>query len=154
MFAMTRVAMAAAAPAAFRYWRIQVTANSGNNGYGMMNEVELRGSVGGADLTAPSTPVTALPSGSNLSNLVSGNISVGNYAIVNMGGVYPYSMTFDLLTPQVVRELALYPRQEGWTIAAPSAFSVQGSNDGTNFATIKALTASGWAAAWKTFTVQ
>lgn len=154
MFAMTRVAMAALAPAAFRYWRIQVTANSGSNDYGMMNEVELRGSVGGADLTMASTPVVAIPSGTGLSNLVSGNISVGNYAVINMGGAYPYSMTFDLLTPQVVRELALYPRQEGWTIAAPSAFSVQGSNDGTNFTTVKVLNASGWGAAWKTFTVQ
>lgn len=153
---MTRVAQAVkqVSVATYRYWRVSVSANSGNTDYGMMNEVELRGTVGDADLTTTSTPVTSSPSGSGLSNLVSNSIALSNYATVPIAGVFPYSYTFDLLTPQIVRQLALYPRQEGWTVAAPSAFSVQGSNDGTNFTTVSSFTASGWGAAWQTFTVQ
>lgn len=140
----------ASGAAAYRYWRIYISENNGYSGATIIVEVELRGSVGGADLTSPSTPVAESSSAgsefdgaktvdNSLSSLWQGNESSGAW------------VRFDLGSPQVVGQVAIYPYSSLAT-TAPKNFTLQGSNDGTTFSDVKSFTGvTGWTAAWKTF---
>ena len=144
--------MAAGRRSSYRYWRFHITANNGDNAYGALAEVEFRQTVGGADVTTTSTPVTSSIGQYSVTykliNLV--NNSTSSFWISTVNPVFPYWVMFDLGTAKDIRQIAIYPYTAG-TGRAPTAFSVQGSNDGVNFTTVKSFTAAGWGAAWKYF---
>lgn len=154
MFTVRRVAWAAkqVVTSSYRYWRIQWTApGSGADGFLDCREIELRGSVGGSDLTSPSTAITNsaalwLSFGSTPGQLVDNNTSVTSTS----GYTTNSTTTFDLVTPQSVAEFAYMAA----TISrAPQGLSIYGSNDGSSFTLLKAYTGiSGWSSGvYKTF---
>ena len=137
------VAAATGAPAAsYRYWRIFILNNNGNVSYLAMNEVELRGSGGGADITTPATPVTA---STQYHAAYDPRYTVDNYLnIESMWIASPNAVTnqwlrYDLGTPTAIAQVAMCWNAESMVGAgaSPKDLRIEGSNDGTNFATVK-----------------
>lgn len=134
---------------AYRYWRIFVQTNDGNTGSIGIGEIELRGTVGGADLTTTGTPA--------LASTTSGGFVAGNVRDNDTGTFWISTaatdqwLRLDLGTAQQVAQVAIYPRA-GSLNSAPKDFIIQGSDDGTNFNDVKAFTGiTGWTAAYRTF---
>ena len=140
----------APAAAAYRYWRIFVLVNDGG-GSVRINEVELRASAGGADLTTPSTPTTySTRAGTSFSSAQSIDDDTGTFWGSASGQTTNQWVRYDLGAPVVVAQVAIYPNTSATT--APKDFIIQGSDDGTNFTDVKAFTnQTGWTAAWRTF---
>lgn len=161
MFAARRAGVGvhkAAAAAAYRYYRIYITATEGG-GQVQLVEMELRATLGGSDLTSPATSVTT---SSNLIPSYGGdklvdNVTVGENLWMSSGTPSvgaPQWARFDLGTAQTVLQLAIYPAggDVGVVTNAPKDFIVQGSSDGTTFTDVKTFTGiTGWTIAWRTF---
>ena len=128
----------------YRYWRFQINSANGDVEYGQVVEVELRGSIGGADLSAPSSPVTSSHGdypGYPLTNAVDNSLSTSWVTPANPS--FPYSITVDLGSQLRVVEVAFAPQ----TVArAPQSLSIYGSNDGSTFTLVRTFTglSSGW----------
>ena len=143
MFTMRRVAWAAnayQAMAKYRYWRITWTAAAaGNDGFLECREIELRSSIGGADLTTLSTPITNsgaiwVALGSTPSLLIDNTLNPMAYSAYTANSW----TTFDLGSPQAVAEFAY---NAGPTPGRrPAGLSISGSNDGSSFTLLKAYT--------------
>ena len=152
MFAATRAGVMTAKNPGFRYWRIRVTEPVQSAVSAGLAEVEFRSSIGGADLTNPSTSVSAsieTYAPSPASNLVDNSTSTtwDSEAVAT----YPYTLTFDFVVPIDPKELAIYPISYA-LFRAPKDFSVQASVDGVNFNTIKSFTGvTSWADSFSTF---
>lgn len=142
----------------YRYWRIYVTLlNSSGITIGL-EEIELRGTVGGADLTTGSTPVLvssyldngeegAYPGSGTVDNIVDSQFSIWFSA----GGGPPHWARYDLGTAQSVAQVAIKPGPS--TTYCPRDFIVQGSADGTTFTDVKAFSGvSAWSG-WQAFTL-
>ena len=128
------------AATAYRYWRIFLLNNNGDANYLAVNEVELRGSVGGADITTPATPVTASSQYDasygphyTVDNLLSAStlwISAAFY-VANQW------LRYDLGTPTPVAQVAVCFNNPDGPGRSPKDLRIEGSNDGTNFTTVK-----------------
>lgn len=141
----------AAAPAlqSWRYWRIFIQTNDGNTGSIGIAEIELRATVGGADLTTASTPVTASTANGSFPAINVRDNDTGTFWIST--AVTDQWVRLDLATAQQVAQVAIYPRAASLN-SAPKDFIIQGSNDGTNFTDVKSFTGqTGWSAAYRTF---
>lgn len=138
----------ASAAAAYRYWRVFLQNNDGDSTYLAVSEIELRGSLGGADLTTTTTPVTAL----NSSGGFAVNVVDNGTATAWISGIKTSNwLLFDMGSAVFVAQVAMYPQAAALT-RSPKDFTIQGSNDGTTFTDVKAFTnVTGWTAAWKTF---
>ena len=148
------LAQQVAAAVAYRYWRIYVTLTDAGAGSGgvQINEIELRATVGGSDLTTPSTPSSAsstLAPGYGPAQMVNNFLLGAPWASSGSPSVgTPAWARFDLGTAQIVREVAIHPAgkpdEEGSSIGsalyAPRNFIIQGSSDDTNFTDVKAFT--------------
>ena len=135
----------------WRYWRIYVTA--GNDAILSLSEIELRATIGGADLTSPSTPSVASSfylAGSEADKAVDNNTASSWIAQIN--AVFPEWIRLDLGTSQTVLQVAMRP-QDGAPLRAPKDFLIQGSSDGTNFTTVRSVANStSWTnGAYRTF---
>ena len=138
MFAATRAGvMTRKQVPGYRYWRLSITAQNGDNSYAGLGEIQLRPVAGGATATTPQTPISssiASYMGYPPSNLVDGNLSTPwNSA---SAPAFPFTLTLDLGTPTVINEVAICPQQSA-AMWAPSRFAVQGSLDGINFTNVK-----------------
>jgi hypothetical protein len=135
-------------PTTARYWRIYITENNGD-AYTSIQEVELRGTLGGADLTTPST-VTSQSSFFEVydaSKLVDNIMDyIFNTWITGTGIVAPHWASLDFGTPTQVQELAVWPQAyTGGPPRAPKAFIVQTSTDGVTWADKKTFSnVTGW----------
>lgn len=135
---------------AYRYWRIYFQAVVGSDRV-YIAEIELRGSVGGSDLTTPSTPATA----STYEFGYGPEKAIDNNIYSPFFWVTPYDVTtnqwacFDMASAVVVAQVAIMPAVN----ACPKDFIIQGSSDGVNFTDVKAFTnVTGWTNnTWKTF---
>ena len=144
MFAATRAGVmvqkkAVVTGPTYRYWRLSISAQNGDNRYAGLGEIQLRPVAGGATATTAQTPVSssiASYAGWPLSNLVDGDLSTP--WISASAPAFPFTVTLDLGLPTAINEVAISP-QESTTIWAPSAFSVQGSDNGTTFSTVKSF---------------
>lgn len=136
---------------AYRYWRIYIQANGGGD-YVSFYEIELRASVGGSDLTTPSTPATAstYEFGYGPENAIDNNNSTSWATTV--GAITNQWARFDMASAVYVAQVAILPIPPNYNLA-PKDFKIQGSSDGTNFTDVKAFTnVTGWAHnTWKTF---
>ena len=145
MFAATRAGVmvrkqAAVTGPTYRYWRLSISAQNGDNNYAALGEIQLRPVAGGATATTAQTPLSssiASYAGYPLSNLVDGNLSTLWISASAPG--FPFTLTLDLGTPTAINEVAICPQLYA-TLRAPSAFSVQGSDDSTTFSTVKSFT--------------
>lgn len=137
------VAAATGAPAAsYRYWRIFILNNNGDTNFIALNEIELRGSVGGADLTSTTTPVAA----STLYNgtydpkyTVDDFLSTTPLWLSSPSATLNQWLRYDLGTPQVVMQVAVCFNDPGGPGRSPKDLRIEGSNDGTTFTTVKAF---------------
>lgn len=155
MFAATRAGvMTAKGGGEARYWRLLVTALGPGADYASINEIELRGTVGGIDLTTPSTPIThTLGGGADfypVSWMVDGDVNTR--WIPNAPPSTPFSITFDLLVPTQVKQIAIYPGDISNVRRSPASFVVQKDGGGLFFEDVKTFTNVAYSAdTWKTF---
>ena len=137
------VAAATGAPAAsYRYWRIFMLNSTGDAAFLAMDEVELRGSVDGADITTPATPVTASTQHGGTyapEYTVDNSLSVSPLWLSSPNAVTNQWLRYDLGTPTAIAQVAMC-----WNAASlagagtsPKDLRIEGSNDGTNFTTVK-----------------
>lgn len=138
---------------AYRYWRIYVTALNSSGTQVAINEVELRGTVGGADQTTSTTPVleSSYLVAEDASyypgiNTVDGNVS-SSWASAYTSP--PHFVRYDLTTQKAIVQVAIYPF---WSsINCPRDFKIQGSNDGVNFTDVKSFTSVAAWSGWQVF---
>ena len=147
MFAATRagVMVRKQAGPTYRYWRLSISAQNGDNSYGGLGEIQLRPVAGGATATTAQTPVSssiASYGGYPLSNLVDGDLST--LWISASAPAFPFTLTLDLGTPTAINEVAIC-QQPNAALRAPSQFTVQGSLDGINFTNVREfVSVAGW----------
>jgi len=154
MAAVQQLLAAYPAPASlqsWRYWRIFAQTNNGNAGYIAIGEVELRGSIGGSDLTTITTPATSSSAnGSFPATRIRDNNTTTQWQSQS-GQTTNQWVRLDLASSQQVAQVAIYPYSSQLP-SAPKDFIIQGSDDGTNFTDVKTFTdVTGWSAAWRTF---
>lgn len=128
----------------YRYWRFQINSANGDVTYGGAVEIELRGSIGGSDLSSTSSGVTTdavSHSGYPTPNVVDNNLST--VWLTTVYPSFPYSITVDLGSQLSVVEVAFAPQT---VIRAPSSLSIYGSNNGSTFTLVRTFTglSSGW----------
>lgn len=137
------VAAATGAPAAsYRYWRIFILNNNGDTNYIALNEIELRGSVGGADLTSTTTPVVASSfyDGSYAPKYtVDNSLSATPLWISSPNAVTNQWLRYDLGTPTALAQVAMCFNEPNGPGRSPKDLRIEGSNDGTTFTTVKAF---------------
>lgn len=118
--------------AAYRYYRLNISQSTGGS-FLIIAEVELRATVGGADLTSPSTPVTqSWQDGSDSAGRMVVDNDTNTTWNASLAG--PWWIRMDLGTPQSVAQVKITrlnstPGYNG----SPFNFNVEGSNDGTSF---------------------
>ena len=153
MFAATRAGVMTAKGGGPRYWRLLVTALGSGAHYAAINEIELRGTVGGIDLTTPSTPITHTLGGTDtysVSRMVDGNVITPWLSMAAPST--PFFITFDLLVPTPVRQIAIYPGDTYNVVRSPASFVVQKSSDGLTFEDVRTFTNVAYEVnTWKTF---
>lgn len=140
--------------AAYRYWRLYVTALNSGGSQLYIFEVELRASVGGADLTNYGT--TPVAESSFLDN-GEGTVYLGAYTIDNYlsdgwvtpTGAIPAWVRYDLGTPKSVVEFAILPYPSAGY--CPRDFKIQGSTDGSSWLDVKSFTAVAAWTGWQAF---
>lgn len=135
--------------AAYRYWRIYVTANNGN-ATTAISELELRTSFGGSDTTTPSTPAYQSTyygvNSSTAAKAVNNIQGSGSNSWVSDGSALPQWIYYDLGTAQDIQEVQMYCEPGGTgTARAPKDFLIQGSSDALSWITQRTITnATGW----------
>ncbi len=135
-------------PGAHRYWRLSITANyGGTSAYTSFAEVELRATIGGPDLTAPGGVVSASAqnsgSGQGVANTIDDNAST---VYSSYSGAMPVWWQYDFgagNSRQVV-EVAITARNDSYWNEAPSAFSLQYSDDGSTWYTAWTIRGAAW----------
>lgn len=130
-----------------RYWRVYITANNGDL-YTSIQEIELRATVGGADVTTPST-VTGQSSyvgSSTAAKTVDNDFVTATW--VSSSVAPPHWLSYDLGVPTDIRELAIWPQNNSSVLArSPKDFQVQTSPNGTTWTTVATFSnVTGWAA--------
>ena len=139
--------------AAYRYWQLYIYTNHGD-AYTAICEISLRATPGGATLTNPSTPAIASstyqPYGASLS--VDGKL--GYYDVWIAGGAVNQSIAYDLLTPVVLRELAIFP-SGNTSKRNPKNFVVRGSNVSMSgpWTDVKTFDEVNLSTTWKTYSL-
>lgn len=143
--------------AAYRYWRIYITALQVGGTQVGLHEVELRGTIGGTDLTTSSTPVLessildngedgSYPGSATVDGLVDNPYSTWYTAA---GYPSPHWIRYDLATAKQVSEIAIYPYPSSYN--CPRDFKIQGSADGSSWTDVKSFTGvSAWTG-WQAF---
>ncbi len=135
------VAAATGAPAAsYRYWRIFILNNNGDINFIALNEIELRGSVGGEDVTTPATPVTAstqVHAQYTPQSTVDNFLGVSPWWVSAQFAVTNQWLLYDLGTPTAIAQVAMCFNDQYVAARSPKDLRIEGSNDGTNFTTVK-----------------
>jgi len=138
LFAGASASGSSPAPIAFRYWRLYLLNNNGDTNFMCVAEVELRLTVGGADVTTSSTPVT----GSSFydatyppSNVVDGGLNLAGSWISAVGQTTNQWLRLDLATSKAVKQVQISAETTNPT-RAPKDIRIEGSSDGVNFTTV------------------
>lgn len=134
----------------YRYLRIYITANNGDT-YTSLQEIEISSTVGGNDITTPSTPASQSSYfGDHIavaSKLVDNNFIEYRLSVwVTDGTSAPHWVSFDLASIRELAELRMWPQNySGGAARAPKDFIIQGSNDNLTWNDIKAFSnVTGW----------
>lgn len=131
------------------YWRIYVTANNGS-GYTTISEVELRGSVGGADLTEPSGASRDDSNFGGFDSTYAFNNSTADYW-VSSGGL-PHWIWYAFGEHVDVAEVSM--RNWSNTSESPGNFKIQSSPDGFTWTDELTVTGETWSSnQTKTYTI-
>ena len=133
---------------AHRYWRIFIITGY-NSAWVDLNEIELRTSASGSDITTPSTPVTASSAYSGRAASAVVDNSTSSMWTNNGGGSANNWLRFDLTTTAAVAEVALY--SEG---SRPAAVKIQYSDNGSTWTDATGTFTLSNASAWQTIAVE
>lgn len=133
----------------FRYMRVYITANNGLDSYSEFQQIEFALQPEGVDITTAATPAyqSSYYPDRPARNLVSNAFDGANYIWTSATGVSgPHWVAFDLLFPQDVVEVRIYPTNlHPWQGRAPKDFIIQGSEDNVTWVDIKGFYGvSGW----------
>lgn len=151
----------APAPTAHRYWRIKITANDGSALYFGFTEVELRGSVGGADLTVPQIAGGAATSEREINpsnaawRAVDESLTSGWLGGMPAGGIgntgwwqYDFGNASHTGSPTADVKQVLIRGSYNAPTASPKDFQVQWSDNGAAWTTALTVTGqTGWTGA-------
>ena len=138
---------------AYRYWQLYIYTNNGD-AYTSICEISLRATPGGATLTNPSTPTIASSSYGAYGPSLSVDGKLGFYDVWIANGAANQSIAYDLLTPVVLRELAIFP--SGSTSKRnPKNFVVRGSNVSMSgpWTDVKTFDEVNLSTTWKTYSL-
>lgn len=136
-------------PAGYRYYRIYITTNNSDT-YTALGEIELRGTVGGADLTTPSTTsfqsTYYTPNASTAAKAINDAIGAGPNAWMSDGTALPQWISFDFGVTTFISEVAMWCEwYSGGPARAPKDFLIQGSTDNSTWVTINGYSGvTGW----------
>lgn len=133
---------------AHRYWRIFIVTGY-NSSWIDINEIELRASAGGSDITTPSTPVTASSAYSGRAASAVVDNSTSSMWTNNGGGSANNWLWFDLTTPTAVAEVALY---SGGSI--PATVKIQYSDDDSTWTDATSTITLPNVSSWQTIAVE
>lgn len=137
-----------AAAGAHRYWRLFIVTGY-NPSWVDINEIELRTSAGGSDITTPSTPVTASSAyfGRDASAVVDNSTSSmwTNNGVVSANNW----LLFDLTTTADVAEVALYSNG-----SRPATVKIQYSDNGSTWTDATGTFTLSDASSWQTIAVE
>ncbi len=135
----------AAAVTGHRYWRVYITANSGNGSFTGLYEVEMRESAGGADATGSGTAISG-GSGSDspaASKAFDNSLTSGNYWLRSATGTCWIGYDFGVGVTKNIVEVRLDANNYDW---APASGSVDYSDDNVSWTTSFSFTLPGWIA--------
>ena len=144
---------ASVAAAAYRYWQLFIYTNNGGDAISFA-EIEIRTTAGGLDLTSSGTPAQASSVDSGyVARLVLDNSTDYNSVWI-ANGTTNQSIAFDLLTPQAVQEIAIFPSTTR-TSRTPKNFVVRGSNASLSgpWTDIKTFDRAVTTAVWQTYSL-
>lgn len=132
---------AAGGGGAYRYWRLYCVDTNGNSTYLGFAEIELHDSIGGADLTSPSTTITSSHNNAAYpaTNAIDGDLN--NMMAFQYGVMSNAYITLDLITAVSVKEISIRCYMHYY---APKNFKLQGSNDGSTFTDVKSYLKTDW----------
>jgi hypothetical protein len=121
---------------AHTYWRLYITENNGDTSYTSVNELEFRGSIGGADLCTGGAPISG-PYFSSLppSNAFDDNVST--YLVLT--NPLPNYIGYQFASPVQVVQIAITATHSGEAARGPKTIAVQYSDDGTTWTTLTTL---------------
>lgn len=134
-----------AALTTFLYWRLYTTSTS--TGYWSIAELEMRSSVGGANIlsggTLSASSTDSANSGFPLSAAIDGNV---NSFWLAVGNIPPHWIRYQFASPVDVQQIAIRTRNDFWWNETANNLSIQASNNGTDWTTIWTETGiTGWA---------
>lgn len=112
--------------AAHRYWRLNLPPQSISNGT-QLSEVQVRGSVGGADISGSATKTST----ASTANFFDGNNATETYAFAGGNENLSLWIAFDFGAPTVVAEVYLRTGTNG--TLAPNRLQIQYSDDGVTW---------------------
>ena len=113
--------------------------NNSDPNYMALHEVELRGSVGGADITTPATPVTASTQYSEAygpNYTVDNSLAASPWWVSAQAALTNQWLLYDLGTAKAVAQVAMCFNDPAAPGRSPKDLRIEGSNDGTNFTTV------------------
>lgn len=127
--------------AAHERWRVYITATL-SNWICQILECELRGTVGGPDLTGSGTPFTGVSNPGT--EIFDDNVATGT--TVNSAGSFPcfFGYHFGAGNAQHVEEFTI--TTDGSYDRAPTDFELQVSDDGSTWTTVRTFTGVSWSA--------
>lgn len=127
---------------AFKHYRLNITANNGEQSFTAMQEIELALDEFGSDITNPSTPVVASTSysGFEAAKLVDNNFSVESKSWISANNIFPHYIKISLDESHNVSILRIWAQAASDALnRAPKDFSVQGSSDGLVWADMQSF---------------
>ncbi|MEJ5034405.1 discoidin domain-containing protein [Acinetobacter sp. MYb177] len=130
----------------FQYVRIYITSNNGDSLFTAIQEIEIASTVGGVDITTPSTPAFASSSYSGEfgpSELFDNDFTGQSSGLwfTPQGAQPPHWVYVNLVVQVDIAEVRMWPMaQVGGLPRSPKHFIIQGSNDGSIWTDIKSFT--------------
>ena len=156
---LRRLMMAESPAGGHRFWRLLMTSPGSDPDWYSLQEIELRGSIGGPDLTSSALAVasaigntwyeTGPPDRAFDNNLIDYAFRAWVAPIIT-----DQYVGWDFGSPVSVAEVAALPQARTELISrAPSGFKVQASSDATSWTDVASFSGvSGWTlGVWKTF---
>lgn len=138
--------------ATHRYWRLNVTATDGT--YVSFAEIELRESIGGADVTGAGTATASFnEAGNTPANAVDNNTTT-KWGTYNQTPPQWWAYDFGAGNAFDIKAVLITPRQDGYYAESPKTFTIDYSDNGTDWTTAKSIVGYVWAnATQRTFLV-
>ena len=153
-------------PGSYRYYKLVVSANNGASDYVSIAEIQLKGEVSYtengtiSDATKPGQGSVAFSAGNNTYPGTKafddkGNVGDGRWLANKPTSSNPSWIRYDFAEGKKIIEYTVQSQSYNWAQRAPKDWTLQGSNDNSNWTTIDTVTSqTGWTQ-WETrsFTV-